>query len=41
MTATQGSLSTGDYESSVKRLTPLKGQLSWIPGHNPTRKYLT
>ena len=41
MTATQGSLSTGDYASSVCRVTPIKGQLFWIPGQNPTRKYLT
>jgi len=27
MTATQGSLSTGDYAYSVRRLTPVKGQL--------------
>jgi len=27
MTATQGSLSTGDYASSVRRVTPVKGQL--------------
>ena len=27
MTATQGSLPTGDYASSVRRVTPVKGQL--------------
>ena len=32
MTATQGSLSTGDYASSVIRVTPVKGQLV---GMNP------
>ena len=31
MTATQGSLSTGDYASYVRRVTPVKGQLLWIP----------
>ena len=41
ITATQGNLSTGDYASSVRRVTPVKGQLFWIPGQNPTRKYLT
>jgi len=28
MTATQGSLSTGDYASSARRVTPIKGHFS-------------
>lgn len=39
ITATGASWSTGDCASSVRRVTPVKEQLSRIPGQTPTRKY--
>ena len=38
ITATQGSLSTGDYAFSVSRVTSVKAQLFWIPGQNILRE---
>ena len=40
MTATQGSLSTGDYASSVRRVTPVKGAVVLNPRTESYQKIL-